>query len=96
MSEPGSPTPTPLASMAMFLAASLFGALGQYLYKSGADQAEGGLLSFLNPRILAGVAQSLRQLNGPEIGCIRFFHPAIFSLRDTAGALGVDRLGARQ
>ena len=36
---------TPLASIAMFLAASLFGALGQYLYKSGADQAQGGSLA---------------------------------------------------
>ena len=46
---------TPLASIAMFLAASLFGAIGQYLYKSGADQAQGGFLSFINPRILGGV-----------------------------------------
>lgn len=46
---------TPLASMGMFLAASLFGAVGQYLYKSGADQAQGDWTSYLNPRILGGV-----------------------------------------
>jgi len=47
---------TPTASILMFLAASLFGALGQFLYKSGADEAQGGLLSYaLNVRILAGV-----------------------------------------
>jgi len=40
----------------MFLAASFVGALGQYLYKSGADQANGGLSSYLlNGRIAGGV-----------------------------------------
>lgn len=48
---------TPAASIALFLIASLFGALGQFLYKSGADQAGGSLGSYLaNWRILAGVA----------------------------------------
>lgn len=48
---------TPVASIAMFLAASLLGALGQFLYKSGADSAGGSLLSYVaNWRILAGVA----------------------------------------
>jgi multidrug transporter EmrE-like cation transporter len=48
---------TPLGSIAMFLAASVFGAIGQFLYKSGADSAKGGLLSYvLNVRILVGVA----------------------------------------
>ena len=48
---------TPPLSIVCFLAASLFGAVGQYLYKSGADQATGGLGSFLwNGRILGGVA----------------------------------------
>jgi len=47
---------TPLASMGMFLAASVLGALGQFLYKSGADAAQGGLSSYLlNGRLLGGV-----------------------------------------
>jgi len=41
----------------MFLAASLVGALGQYLYKSGAERAGGSPGSYLaNPRLLGGVA----------------------------------------
>ncbi len=48
---------TPLESIMMFLAAAVFGALGQYLYKSGADQARAGIATYLgNPRILGGVA----------------------------------------
>ena len=40
----------------MFLAASVFGAVGQFLYKSGTDRAAGGLLSYvLNGRILLGI-----------------------------------------
>jgi multidrug transporter EmrE-like cation transporter len=40
----------------MFLAASLFGAVGQYLYKSGADVADGSALGyFANWRLMAGV-----------------------------------------
>jgi multidrug transporter EmrE-like cation transporter len=47
---------TPAISVVYFLAAALFGALGQYLYKSGADQAGGTLVSYLaNPRLLSGV-----------------------------------------
>lgn len=46
---------TPLASILMFLAASLFGAVGQYLYKSGADRVQGDWTSYLNARILGGV-----------------------------------------
>ena len=47
---------TPLASIMMFLVASLFGALGQFLYKSGAETANGSLSSYvINPRILGGV-----------------------------------------
>ena len=47
---------TPIASILMFLAASLFGAVGQFLYKSGADSAGGSLSSYLlNVRILFGV-----------------------------------------
>ncbi len=47
---------TPTASIVMFLFASIFGALGQFLYKGGADAASEGLLSYvLNARILAGV-----------------------------------------
>ena len=47
---------TPLASIGMFLLASAFGALGQFLYKSGADAARGGPAGCLaNPRLLGGV-----------------------------------------
>jgi len=47
---------TPVISILLFLLASLFGAVGQFLYKSGADAATGGLLSYLlNVRILLGV-----------------------------------------
>jgi uncharacterized membrane protein len=47
---------TPIASILMFLAAAVLGALGQFLYKSGADKATGGVASYLlNPRLLGGV-----------------------------------------
>lgn len=48
---------TPLLSVAMFLGAALLGALGAYLYKSGAQAATGTWTSYLyNPRILGGLA----------------------------------------
>jgi multidrug transporter EmrE-like cation transporter len=41
----------------MLLSAAMLGALGSYLYKSGADVADGTLAGYLaNPRLLAGVA----------------------------------------
>ena len=44
--------PTPIISIVLFLIASLLGALGQYLYKSGADSAAGSIASYLiNPRL---------------------------------------------
>lgn len=47
---------TPLLSIAFFLIASLLGARGQYLYKSGADEVGGSALDYLtSPRILGGV-----------------------------------------
>lgn len=47
---------TPVASILMFLAASLLGAVGQFLYKSGAEQAGGTAASYLgNWRLLVGV-----------------------------------------
>ncbi len=47
--------PTPPASIAMFVLAALLGAIGQFLYKSGAEQATGGPMSYLaNWRLLAG------------------------------------------
>lgn len=47
---------TPAISIVFFLIASLLGALGQYLYKSGADLAGGSVASYLvNPRLLGGV-----------------------------------------
>jgi multidrug transporter EmrE-like cation transporter len=47
---------TPPISVFLFVLAALFGAVGQYLYKSGAEAADGTLMSFvLNLRILGGV-----------------------------------------
>ncbi len=47
---------TPLLSIVFFLLASLLGALGQFLYKSGAERAMEGVSSYLlNPRLLGGV-----------------------------------------
>ena len=47
---------TPVVSILCFVAASLLGALGQFLYKSGAEQATGGWTSYVfNLRILGGV-----------------------------------------
>jgi multidrug transporter EmrE-like cation transporter len=47
---------TPFTSIAFFVIASLLGALGQFFYKSGAEQATGGSLTYvLNLRILGGV-----------------------------------------
>ena len=47
---------TPAVSIVMFLTAALLGALGQYLYKSGADAAGGTVVSYVaNPRLLGGV-----------------------------------------
>ena len=40
----------------MFLAAAFFGAIGQYLYKSGAERANGSLATYLlNARLMGGV-----------------------------------------
>ncbi len=47
---------TPLVSIVFFLLASLFGALGQFLYKSGAERAGDSIASYLlNVRLLGGV-----------------------------------------
>ena len=47
---------TPMLSIVFFVLAAFLGALGQFLYKAGAEAAEGGLLSYLlNARILVGV-----------------------------------------
>ena len=47
---------TPLVSIAYFLLASLLGALGQFLYKSGAERARGDFNSYLfNGRLVGGV-----------------------------------------
>jgi multidrug transporter EmrE-like cation transporter len=40
----------------MFVVAAFLGALGQFLYKTGAEAANAGPLSYLNWRLLAGVA----------------------------------------
>ena len=48
---------TPVVSVIFFVVAAMLGAVGSYLYKSGADAAAGRLISFLvNWRILCGVA----------------------------------------
>src|SRR6188508_2045748 len=48
---------TPLLSIGMFVLAALLGAVGQFLYQSGADRAGGSLGSYLaNPRLIGGVA----------------------------------------
>ncbi|MBI5864656.1 MAG: hypothetical protein HZB38_09135 [Planctomycetes bacterium] len=47
---------TPLQSIVLFVAASLLGALGQFLYKSGADRTTERWASYvINPRILGGI-----------------------------------------
>jgi multidrug transporter EmrE-like cation transporter len=47
---------TPGLSIALFVLAALFGALGQFLYKSGAERTTGSLVSYvMNPPILGGV-----------------------------------------
>jgi multidrug transporter EmrE-like cation transporter len=47
---------TPAISILFFVAAAFLGALGQYLYKSGADLAGGTVGSYLvNPRLFGGV-----------------------------------------
>ena len=46
---------TPVASIVMFVVAAALGAVGQLLYKNGADAAGRGLVSYvLNVRILGG------------------------------------------
>jgi hypothetical protein len=48
---------TPLSSILLFVVAALAGALGQFLYKSGADQATGGWTTYVfNVRLVGGVA----------------------------------------
>lgn len=49
-------TDTPPTSILCFVIAALLGAVGQYLYKSGADAAGGGWLSYIaNLRLAGGV-----------------------------------------
>lgn len=47
---------TPIGSIICFLLAGFIGAVGQYLYKTGADVSDGTLAGYLlNPRLLLGV-----------------------------------------
>lgn len=47
---------TPLISIVFFMLAAIAGAVGQFLYKTGADAAGGGIASYLlNLRLWAGV-----------------------------------------
>lgn len=49
------PTSTPPLSVVLFVVAALLGAVGQFLYKSGAERAGGTITGYvLNSRILAG------------------------------------------
>lgn len=49
-------TSTPPLSIALFLVAAILGAVGQFLYKSGADVATDGIGGYLlNVRLLLGV-----------------------------------------
>ena len=51
------PVTTPTISIVFFIVAAFLGALGQFLYKAGADLAGNGIASYLlNWRLLAGVA----------------------------------------
>jgi multidrug transporter EmrE-like cation transporter len=45
---------TPAVSIALFAIAAVLGAVGQFLYKSGAAQIGSSPWSFLNPRLLGG------------------------------------------
>src|ERR1700693_2827088 len=48
---------TPVTSMILFALAAVLGAVGQYLYKSGADRATGSFVSYLcNLQLACGVA----------------------------------------
>jgi hypothetical protein len=46
---------TPPLSIALFLLAAFLGALGQFLYKSGAARTTSSPFSYLNPRLIGGV-----------------------------------------
>src|SRR5687768_8070537 len=46
----------PAASIAMFALAALLGAVGQFLYKSGAESAGTTWIGYVNWRILTGMA----------------------------------------
>ena len=49
--------PTSPLSIVFFVIAAILGAVGQFLYKAGAEAASGGILSYVcNGRILGGVA----------------------------------------
>ncbi len=51
------PNTTPMSSIACFVVAAFLGAVGQFLYKSGAAAANSGWLSYLlNARLAGGVA----------------------------------------
>lgn len=47
---------TPISSQLLFLLAAALGAVGQWLYKAGADRSNGTLLGYLNWQVLVGVS----------------------------------------
>ncbi len=58
MTDGGRPlvTHTSAASIGCFIVAAMLGAVGQYLYKSGADATNASWVSYVaNPRLLVGV-----------------------------------------
>ena len=46
---------TPISSQLMFLLAAVLGAVGQWLYKTGADKADGTPLGYVNAPVIGGV-----------------------------------------
>lgn len=47
---------TPISSQLLFLLAAALGAVGQWLYKAGADRSNGTLVGYLNWQVLVGVS----------------------------------------
>jgi uncharacterized membrane protein len=47
---------TPVVSIVLFAVAAVLGAVGQFLYKSGAEHINDSAWSYLNLRLLAGAA----------------------------------------
>ena len=72
---------TPLSSVALVFAASLFGSFGAVFLKSGSQRVGGGLLSLLNWRLGAGVSlyvlSSLFFVQGIRHGELSVLYPMV-------------------